>query len=305
MFDAVTDLISDDGFQTGLVFGLVAAVAVGLAAAIARPVRPWAGLAFGAAAVVAMADQFASADRFPVTGDLVVGLAVLAAGGVVAGRWPLAVRMAAAGPGAVLVARSTDVTEPGWAVPTIVVATVVGGALAGDCDRTLGRWGLPPVMLAATVLGVYGTTPDTEHAMVLAGASLAIALLGWPRPLASLGVAGSFVAAALVSWTAVVDGLGRPGAVVGAVACLGVLAVEPVVRRAVSARRRLGRSSLTARDALVVGALHLGLVAACSRVAGLRTSAGQALAISAFAYALVAGALVAVSVRSPSGGHAK
>jgi hypothetical protein len=312
MFDAITDLLTDDGFRTGLVLGLVAAVATGLAAAIARPVRPWAGLAFGVATVVAMADRFSDADRFPVTGELVVGLAVLTAGGILTARWPLVVRMAAAVPGAVIVARSADLTEvtdlavPGWAAPAIVVATVVGGALAGECDRApaLRRHGLPPVMLAVTVLGVYATTPDTEHARVLAGVALAIALLGWPRPLASLGVAGSFVAVALVSWTAVVDGLGRPGAIVGGVACLGLLAVEPAVRWALDARRArhpLPRSpaqpSAALRDALTVGALHVGLVAACSRVAGLRTSATQALVISAVAYAVAATALVALRAR--------
>jgi hypothetical protein len=300
MFDTITDLLNDDGFRTGLVLGLVAAAAVGVAAAIARPVRPWAGLAFGVATVVAMADRFSDADRFPVTGDLVVGLVVLAAGGLLSARWHPGVRMAAALPGALLVARSTevgDVTEPRWAVPAIVVATVVGGALAGECDRTLGRHGLTPVMLAATVLGMYATTPDTEHARVLAGAALAIALLGWPRPLASLGVAGSFVAAALVSWTAVVDGLGRPGAIVGGVACLGLLVVEPLVRRALDTRR-----PLPLRDAVAVGALHLALVAACSRVAGLRTSAAAALAIAAVAYALAAAALVALRLRD-GGNH--
>jgi hypothetical protein len=318
MFDPITDLLNDDGFRTGLVVGLVAAAAVGLAAAIARPVRPWAGLAFGVATVVAMADRFSDADRFPVTGDLIAGLVVLAAAGMVTARWHPVVRMAAAVPGAVIVARSTDLADvthlsaPRWAVPTIVVATVVGGALAGEADRALGRHGLPPVMLAATVLGVYATTPDTEHARVLAGAALAIALLGWPRPLASLGVAGSFVAVALVSWTTVVDGLGRPGAIVGGVACLGLLVVEPLTRSALDARRPLRRpparpSPLPLRDALAVGVVHLGLVAVCSRVAGLRTSASEALGISVVAYALAAAALVALRLhhlRRDSSNHA-
>jgi hypothetical protein len=107
------------------------------------------------------------------------------------------------------------------------------------------------------------------------------------------------VAAALVSWTAVVDGLGRPGAIVGGVACLGLLAVAPLVRAALERGRPLRRRpdqpvSLPLRDALAVGAVHLALVAACSRIAGLRTSASQALAISAVAYALAAAALVAL-----------
>jgi hypothetical protein len=122
-----------------------------------------------------------------------------------------------------------------------VVATVVGGALVADCDRSWGRRGLTPVLLAVTVLGIYGTTPDTEHARVLAGVALPIALLGWPRPLASLGAAGSSVATALVSWTAVVDGLGRPGAVAGAIAGLGPHAPGHAVAAAGPGGHRRGR----------------------------------------------------------------
>ena len=155
-------------------------------------------------------------------------------------------------------------------------------------------------MLAATALGVYVTTPDTEHARVLVGVALAIALLGWPRPLASLGTAGSFVAVALVSWTAVVDGLGRPGAIVGGTACLGMLVIEPPVRW-VLGRPTSRPSPLPLRGALTVGVLHLGVVAACSRVAGLRTSAPQALVISAVAYALAAALLVVLGLRADAG----
>ncbi|HEY8525610.1 MAG TPA: hypothetical protein VIL48_11630 [Acidimicrobiales bacterium] len=322
MLDPITDLVRDEGFRTGLAFGLGAAAVAGIAALLARPVRPWAGFAFGAAALAALADRIGDADRGPVTAALVVGLALLAAAGV-AGAHP-ALRLAAAVPGAVVVAGSTEIDSPGWAAPAVVIAAVVGGGLAAACDRTWGRRGLPPVLLAVTVLGVYATTPDTEHARVLAGAALAVALLGWPRPLASLGAGGSLVAAALVGWTAVVDGMARPGAVVGAIACLGVLALEPVVRWGVGRlapaptsrapgsqvpgpqtpgsagpdRRAIpaapARPAPWGRDAAARGLVHLGLVAACSRVAGLRTSAVQAGAISVAAYAAAAAVLVAL-----------
>lgn len=292
MLDALTDLLGDGGFRTGLVLGLVAVAAVVLGAVVTGRPHPWAGVAFGTAAVAAFAHRIRMED------ELAAGLVVVAVGSALtAGRRPL-VRMAAVLPGALVVALSTGVDEPAWAVPVVVVATVVGGFLVAESDRALGRTGLPPVLLAITTVGVYGTTPDTEHAVVLVGVALALVPLGWPLPSATLGVAGSSVVAAVVSWTAVVDGRDRPGAVVGAIACLGVLAVEPV-RRWAPWRRDAGPRPaaglrVRARDAVVVAALHAGLVAACSRVAGLRTPAVQALAIAAVAYALAAAVLVAL-----------
>jgi hypothetical protein len=56
------------------------------------------------------------------------------------------------------------------------------------------------------------------------------------------------------------------------------------------------RPSPSLRDAVVVAGLHLGVVAVCSRLAGLRTPATQAVAVSAVAYVMAAAALVAAGV---------
>jgi hypothetical protein len=292
----------DHGFRSGLVLGLLAALGVALLAATERGkrrVRPGAGLGFTVAAVLALTREFTLGS------DFVLGLVVLAAGGWLTRRvdGPV-VRMLAAVPGAVFLARSTDLHDPSWAVAVMLVVTVVGGTLVADFDRSFATTGLPPVLLAVTVLGVYVTTPDTDHAVILLGVALPIAGLGWPRPIASLGAAGSSLVTGLVSWVVVTDGAARPGAIVGALACLGLLVLEPASRWTSRARAAV-ESSLPVGSVPLLLALHVGVVAVCSRVAGLRTPATQALVISAVTYALVAAVLVGVGRRStaprPSG----
>jgi hypothetical protein len=321
MIDSLEDLLGDDGFRTGVVAAAVAGVVVALAAGlIVRRRLPWAGLAFGAAVLAAMATRrselsevAADATADVATGAAVLALGVGAAGALIAlwaprarsGPWGSALRVLAAVPGAVIVATAAATDRPGWAFPAVLAVTVIGGELVARCDGAHGGAGTPPVLLAVTACGVYVTTPDTEHAAVMLGAALPLALLGWPRPLASLGTAGSFVTAALVAWIVVLDGAGRDGAVVGALACLGMLVVDPVGRW-IAARSRAGPGTppISARRAdllLVVG--HIALVLVCSRVAGLRTSAAVALAIAAVAYVVAASGWAAVARRTSDAGR--
>jgi len=295
MLSPLTDLFARDGFDAAVLLGLAFAVPVALVALATRRVLPLAGLAFGAAAVLALDD------RYTVEPGVVTALAVLAAGGLVADalaaggllaeRWAPVAYAAGALPGAVLLTGATEVETPDWARPALAGVTVVGGALVAAFDRSHGHRGLPPVLLAVTAFGAYVTTPDTEHTALVLGAALPVALLGWPRPLASLGVGGSLVATALVSWNVAVDGVGRPGAIVGGLACLGMFAVAPVVGRVTRrADADVGDDSLL--QALLVAGLHVVLVAVCSRVAGLRDAAPEALVICAVAYAAAAALLV-------------
>jgi hypothetical protein len=294
MLDPLTDLFARDGFGTAVAFGLAASVVVALVALPARRVLPLAGLAFGVAAVLTLDDRYGVDDR------VVVALAVLAGGGLVAdalaagglldGRWsPLAFGVVAV-PGAVLFDRATELDRLDWTRTTVVAVTVVGGALAAAGDRAYAARGVGPVLLAITTFGVYVTTPDTEHTALVLGAALPVALLGWPRPLASLGVGGALVATAVVTWNVVLDGSARPGAVVGGVACLGMLVIVPVV--AAVWRPAGGGPTVSLAQAALVAALHLAVVAVCSRVAGLRESATEALVISGLAYVAAAAGLV-------------
>jgi hypothetical protein len=282
LLDPLTDLLTHDGFRTGALFGAVAAAVVALVALMSRRVLPWAGLALAGACTVAIGDEL------DVEAGIVAGLVLLAAGGWIAGRRGPLVRLAAAAPGAVVLARAAAADRPDWALPAVLVVTLVGGVLVAETDGVYRR-GLPPVLMAVTTFGIYVTTPDTEHSAILLGAAVPVALLGWPRPLAALGVGGSFAGVGVLAWVVVLDGVGRDGAVVGGLACLGALAVEPLARWAARPARGWAPSR---RHDLVVTAAHVGLVLVCSRVAGLRSSAAPALAISAVAW-LAAGVVLA------------
>jgi len=234
------------------------------------------GLAFGAAALLAGVAAWAlgRARR----GGLVATLAGLAP--------------AAAGVGALAAAGVIPAGREAGLAPAVAVAAVlVAGALLADFDRRRPD-GLALPLWAVTVAGVWATVPDVEAAVVVLGAALPPALLGWPGPLArsglvALGLAGSLASAALLVWVVATDGAARPGSMVGGLACLGVLAVEPVARRL--AGRGPGGQPL---PPLPVAVGHLALVAVAARVVGRRETVAEALPLAVAA--LAAGLAVAV-----------
>ena len=235
--------------------------------------------------------------------DLAVGLAFGAAAllvGVLAWAWRRARRggvvatlaglaPAAAGVGALAAAGVVPADrETGLAPAAAVTAVLVAGALLADFDRCR-RDGLALPLWAVTMAGVWATVPDVEAAVVVLGAALPPALLGWPGPLArgglvTLGLAGSLASAGLLVWVVATDGAARPGSMVGGLACLGVLAVEPVARRLVG--RGPGGQPL---PPLPLATAHLALVAVAARVVGRRETVAEALplAVAALAVALV------------------
>ena len=299
MPDPVSDLVALEGFQTGLLFGFVAALGIALVAVVGRAGRPWAGAAFALAGIATLEDLYR------VETAAIVGLGLVIAGGhLVANRAPL-LQIAATVPGTAVFVTGTDLDRPGWAVPMIIGVTLVGGALTASFDRVLAPRGMAPLLLAVTALGIYLTPPDTEHSAALLGVALPVALLAFPWPLATLGVGGSFASAALLAWVVAIDGVGRDGAIVGAVACLGVLAVEPVVRMAARSRgrRAVPPAPVPLRYSARVVVVHVVLVAVCSRIGGLRSSAVEAFVVCAVAYAAAAVALTVQTARRREPAH--
>lgn len=171
--------------------------------------------------------------------------------------------------------------EPSW----WIAAALVLGALVADHDRgrpRAGRFAAAPVLLAVTVFGVWVTVPETQHVVVLMGAVLPVAAVAFLRP-TSLGIPGAFAAVAVIAWVVEVDGQARDGAVVGSLACLGLLALEPVLRRL--------PGGVSTGD-VTTFVVHAVLVAWCSRVAGMVDQAPVALVLVAVGY-VVAGVVVA------------
>lgn len=198
---------------------------------------------------------------------LLAGVVLLAAGGWVAERGGWALQWSAALPGAALVALSVHPRSAAW-TPWLVTAVIVGTApLVAGFDRRHAEPAWGPAFLALSVLGVLGTVPDTEAALVVAGAALPVAVLGWPSRLARLGSAGAFASLGLLCWVVAWGGRGRQGAVLGGLACLGLLIAEPL-GRLLSGR---WSADLWGRPGVfAAGPAHLLLVLIASRVAGLQ-----------------------------------
>jgi hypothetical protein len=216
---------------------------------------------------VATVIGLAAADRL--SGRLVIALALLAVGGALTGPRGLGWRAVAAAPGAVMLGAAVPAATASWIRVAAGAGTAVLAPLFVELDRLHPR--LTGLLATITAGGVYGTTPDTEHARALVGGTLSSAPLGADHR-AAPGPVGAACLPGLVAWTAAVDGQARPGAVVGALACAGVFALAPVVR-------------WSRAHAIVVIGIHAGVVAIASRVAGAEESRSAAGAIVVVAYA--------------------
>jgi hypothetical protein len=246
--------------------------------------------------------------------DLAVGLLFGAAAllaGVAAWTWWRAARggavatlaglaPAAAGVGALAATGAVPASLETPLTP-VVAGAAAAGALLADFDRRR-RDGLALPLLAVSLAGVWATVPDVESAVVVLGAALPPALLGWPSPLArnnqvSLGVAGALASAGLLVWVVATDGAGRPGSMVGGLACLGVLGVEPLARRL--GGRGSGGPPLPAPP---LAAAHLALVVVAARIVGRQETVAAALPLALVALA-VAVALAVLALRRIAAAH--
>jgi hypothetical protein len=281
-------------FHAGLRWGVglaIVAVALGLLCTVVfRRPAPIAGLVV----VVAFASAVQPARALSVEGGghpglptgVGHGLVLLAIAGLATGllaMWwrPLALLgLVVTIPGATMLTHHSGLPAQHWVAPLVVLTTVIGGTLVADFDRRHAKRGWAPVLFAVTVVGMYFTVPDTEVALVLLGAALPLVFLGWPVALTSIGSVGAYPAVGALAWTAAFEGLGRPSAIVAGVACLGLFVVEPMSRLVLGMKRTIF-DMLPPRWwlAMPIAVVHLLLVFVAARVAGLRTSVGQASAI--------------------------
>jgi hypothetical protein len=265
------------GFWSGIV-----ALAVGLGLAFARR-GGWDGTPLAVAGLLfAAAFATALALTLGLPGGLGFGLISLA-GAAMLGQMragPAIVPVLAI-PGAWMVMwRSENLPEDLMRL-LLGVAVVTGGWLLADFDARQRRQGLGVALFAVSVIGVYFTVPDTETALVALGAALPLTLLGWPWPLASLGGAGAYAAAGSLLWVVATGGVGRGSSIIGGIACLGLLAAEPLARLLHPGRRSVLDLLPDGRlGAVVAGVLHLGLVYVAARVAGTRATLAEATTVA-------------------------
>ena len=286
VFDTLGDAIHATEFTTGARAGLVAlavTIVIGLVWWRARPGAaplPLAGLAVTAAAVYALRETTLLPDR------AVLGIGLLALAGLVVDvlRLSMVHLLVAAIPGAFVLDSAPLPFDARWARVLMFVTIVVGGTALASFDRRWARHGLGAPLVALWAAGAYMTLPDTEAALAVLGAALVVAAGAWPLRLASIGACGALPIAGLLAWTSRFGGSGRPSSIVGAVACIGLLAVEPATRALrgfrsgpldVIARPGHGRWSTLP----IAAAVQLVLVFVAARVAGLSHSVDRAVVI--------------------------
>lgn len=227
--------------------------------------------------------------------ELLIGLVLGLVAGIAAlvhrrgSLWILSVGVAAI-VGLLIGREFDDLPEPSAGlVAGAALAVIVGAIGVWLVSRDVGNWTVA-ICLAITALGVWGTVPDTELAMVLLGAVVG-GLVGairvgpeaigpiWPVPL--LGVA---------AFVALVEGLARDSAPIGALATFGVFLLFPLI---------FGLFE-SAPSWLVIGA-HVVLVIVTGRIAGTASSALAAIVIALLAHVAVGVGLVLVARRGSNG----
>jgi hypothetical protein len=289
---ATFDAFTSDEFIGGLGFGLGAVVVGILAIYMWRQwrddVMPVAGLLMAAAGAVAV--EF----TLDPPNELVVGLVLLLVAGAldpVARRVPL-LPAALAVPGAWWVTQRIDLPGADWVTWLLFGWVVVAAPLTASADRHLATRGFGPTFLVVAVAAMFTTLPDTEEILVVFGAVVALALLAWPKVFASLGAVGIYPAVGLLVWVIAVGGRGRESAVVGAVACIGVLAIEPLVRW-FNGRTILDAIPATWWRPFAAVAFQLLVAVPAARIAGLRDTAVEAAIVT---IVIVAATMIGLTV---------
>lgn len=283
-----------DEVSLGLAAGAVAALVVAVAALVTRRSgRSWPVPVGGVALVVAGLWAIARVRSLPV-GVAVAVVGVGVAGGLPIARRSLVVGTVVAAPFAVYL--GVDASGTAWIRAAVVAGASVGAALVADTDGR-PRWSdLTPALYLVSVVGVFAAVPDTEEVAALLGVAAAIAALGWPIGMASLGRIGAASATALLVWVVAVGGRGRPPSIVGGLACLGLLTAVPVGEWL---SRRWSHRPRRRRWAIAGLLVHGTAVLVASRGAGIRADMRVAVLLSVAATAIaVAGAVV---LASPSG----
>lgn len=138
-----------------------------------------------------------------------------------------------------------------WSLPAAGAATLFAGIGAKDLERSVPSW-VVAVLFSLSVLGTWGTVPDTERAGALMGVTVGVLAATIVRREAPIGWIGAILAAGVLGDVIVADGATRGGAVVGALGALGMLIVAPLVLMVTRVGPRLPAPWLVAGHVLQV-----------------------------------------------------
>ena len=162
---------------------------------------------------------------------LILGLGLLLVAGLISFRSPLAT-MAILLPGALviaLIALPRIITRRSVEAVLLAAAIIILALLVASFDTRFAPTTVATPLIAISFVSVFLTVPDTEFAVLAAGAALPWLVAGPPAKLARLGRSGSFVAVGMIVWLVVTGGSARPLSILAGIATLGVLIIEPVI----------------------------------------------------------------------------
>lgn len=214
---------------------------------------------------------------------LTAGIVVLIAAGRLRGA-PRTLTIAA---GAAIVATRGGLLPEIWVMVGGVVMTLVTERLLVGLTRSPSLRSITGPLIAITAFGIWTTVPNTDVPRALVGVAIPLAAATmWGRT--QLSPRGAPAIAATLAWAAAVGGSDRPGSIVGAWACLGLIALVPLIAQ---------RLDLDAIRPAVTVILHLVLVGVAARFVGFAETAGQA-SLRLTALAVLALASMEISVRT-------
>lgn len=268
------ELLSRPEFLAGAGWGAVAAVLLLIASRWVDPAPMW-GPAVAAAAFL----PFAGVEDFG--WNLPLGLVLVVGGGLVLTVARTLGRTFVFAGTLILV---TDPLFPDdlWIRAGTLAFVLAGGWAIGWVDNAAGHTGLPALMFAVSVFGVWAGVPDTEFASILMGVILLTVFMAWPRTRAQIGSGGGYALTFMLAIAIVLGGAARPPSIVGGWAVLGLFWVVPWVAIRLAQRR------------WAVFAVHVVVMVVTARIAGLNPQVMWAVVIAGIA--LVIGAVLVMLI---------
>ena len=239
-------------------------------------------------AVLCLAPALAaqSVTRNAAFGRLVAGIALLVILTNTTTQQRPKIRMAAALPGALLVASGVGVPLlQRWAAPLTVAVIMVAAATATTTHQRLPP-GAAWALLLVTLGGIYACVPETGQMGPLAAAAALLAV--YEAATHSRIQEGVMAAAiAMAAWSVAYGGTYRGSALIGGFSSFGVLLLFPAAAALPYPRPIRPNAPRPTLRLFVIAVLHVAAALVVSRTAGLAHSTGMALAIAAIVLTLL------------------